>query len=155
MKKNLPRWKLHLSPARPARTLWGVPDGPSAGIKIKFSLICKNFNLLNFKMNHLKTDSAFLVAFEMFVWLLTILLLEISHFLPDVILHMSSSDWWLKLSNFKKSTYCYCGVFDRRLAAMWLCFVFASPLLSRGVVVTSRAGCHLPWKESQVWAAAV
>ena len=153
MKKNQPRWKLHLSLARPARALWGVPDGQSAGIKIKFSLICKNFNLLNFKMNHLKTNPAFLVAFEMFFDYPLVrdkpLFAWCNH------AYMSTSGWWLKLSNFKKSTYCYCGVCDRGLAAMWLCFVFASPLLSRGVVVTSRAGCHLPWKESQVWAAAV
>ena len=115
-------------------------------------------NLQKFQLVEFQNESfedGFCVSCGFWNVCVTILLLEISHFLPDVILHMSSSDWWLKLSNFKKSTYCYCGVFDRRLAAMWLCFVFASPLLSRGVVVTSRAGCHLPWKESQVWAAAV
>ena len=126
MKKNLPRWKLHLSPARPARALWGVPDGQSAGIKIKFSLICKNFNLLIFKMNHLKTNPAFLVAFEMF-------------FDYPLVRDKPLFAWcnlayfnlWLvtKSSQILRNQHCYSGVYDRRLAAMWLCFVFASPLL--------------------------
>ena len=38
---------------------------------------------------------------------------------------------WLvtKSSQILRNQHCYSGVYDRRLAAMWLCFVFASPLL--------------------------
>ena len=102
-KKSSPM-KITSFPARPARALWGVPDGQSAGIKIKFSLICKNFNLLNFKMNNLNRNLAFLVAFEMLVWLSSCLLdkpLFAWCNLADMT-YMSTSDWWLKLSNFKK-----------------------------------------------------
>ena len=87
----------------------------------------QKFQLVEFQNESFEDESCVSCGF----WnvFLTILLLEISHFLPDVILHMSASDWWLKSSQILRNQHCYSGVYDRRLAAMWLCFVFASPLL--------------------------
>ena len=87
----------------------------------------QKFQLVEFQNESFEDESCVSCGF----WnvFLTILLLEISHFFPDVILHMSASDWWLKSSQILRNQHCYSGVYDRRLAAMWLCFVFASPLL--------------------------